>query len=66
MLPDLKTIKISEPAHRALENAGITTLEQAAQCTRKQLMALHGFGPKGLRLLEEALRAYGLGFKDER
>lgn len=65
MLPDLKTIKISEPAHRALSGAGIKTLEQAAQCTRRQLLALHGFGPKGLRLLEEALRAYGLELKDE-
>ena len=64
MLPDLKSIKISEPAHRALESAGIKTLEQAAQYTRKQLLALHGFGPKGLRLLEETLKAHGLGLMD--
>ncbi len=64
MLPDLKSIKIGEPAHRALEAAGINTLEQASQCTRKQLLALHGFGPKGLRLLEEALKAHGLGLMD--
>ncbi len=65
MLPDLRTIKLSEPAHRALDGADIKTLEQAAQCTRKQLLALHGFGPKGLRLLVEALRAHGLGLRDE-
>lgn len=64
MLPDLKSIKISEPGHRALEAAGINTLEQAAQYTRRQLLALHGFGPKGLRMLEEALKAHGLGLMD--
>ena len=64
MLPDLKSIKISEPAHRALEASGINTLAQAAQYTRKQLLALHGFGPKGLKLLEEALKAHGLELMD--
>lgn len=56
--------KISAPAQRALDSIGVTTLEQAAKHTQKELLALHGFGPSGIKALEEALTAQGLTFKD--
>lgn len=64
MHPELKSIHLSEPAIRALEAAGVDTLDKAAQFTGKQLLSLHGFGPKGLRLLQEALKAHGLTLKE--
>lgn len=55
--------KISGPANRALAEVGITTLEQVAQHTEAELLALHGFGPKGIRILREALAEAGLDFR---
>jgi hypothetical protein len=52
--------KISAPATRALAGAGYTSLEQLAGVPRSELAALHGMGPKALRILEEALRERGL------
>lgn len=48
---------IGKPATRALANAGITTLDQVAELTDAQLRALHGVGPKAVRILREASRA---------
>jgi hypothetical protein len=56
--------KISAPAARALESAGITTLEQAAEYGEAGLLALHGFGPQGIVILREALTELGLELAD--
>lgn len=45
---------LSQPALRALEAAGIRTLEEANRATDQELLTLHGFGPKGLRILRQA------------
>lgn len=54
-------IKISAPAHRALANENITTIEQLSQYTEEQLLQLHGFGPKAITILKEK----GIQFKQE-
>ncbi len=58
--------KIGTPATQALNGAGYYRLEQLTQVTEDELMALHGFGPKALRILREALAAQGLSFKSEK
>jgi predicted flap endonuclease-1-like 5' DNA nuclease len=55
--------KIGAPATRALNGAGYTRLEQLTQATEAELMALHGLGPRALRILKEALAARGLALK---
>ncbi|MDF2840592.1 MAG: hypothetical protein K0Q99_1364, partial [Clostridia bacterium] len=62
---ELANIKISQPAHRALQAAGIETLNQLAQYSEKELLALHGFGPKAIRILSSVLAECGLSFKVE-
>lgn len=52
--------KIGAPAFRALESIGITHLSQLTKYCEKELLALHGFGPKALRLLKEKLTEKGL------
>jgi predicted flap endonuclease-1-like 5' DNA nuclease len=54
---------IGQPALQALRLAGITRLEDCAAWTRRDLAALHGVGPKAIRLIEEALAARGLGYR---
>lgn len=51
---------IGAPASRALSNIGIKTLSDLHKYTEKELLSLHGFGPKALRLINEALKAKSL------
>jgi hypothetical protein len=46
---------LSAPARRALEAAGYTTLERLTTVSERDLLLLHGMGPKGIRVLREAL-----------
>ena len=51
---------VGAPARRALEQAGVTTLEDVAARSEQDLLALHGVGPRAVRTLREALAAQGL------
>jgi predicted flap endonuclease-1-like 5' DNA nuclease len=55
---------VGRPANSALLLAGITTLDQVAACRRRELLAMHGIGPKAIRILEAALAERGLTFAD--
>ncbi len=52
--------RIGAPATRAPRGAGCTGLGQLAGVPRATLAALHGVGPKALRILDEALADHGL------
>jgi hypothetical protein len=54
---------IARPALRALASVGVTRVDQAARFTKAELLALHGMGPKAIRLLEAELRARKKPFK---
>lgn len=54
---------LSAPARRALEHEGITTVEQLAKRSEKEIMQLHGMGPASLPKLRAALSEEGLSFK---
>lgn len=60
---ELSTIKIGQPAHRALKNAGIISLEQLCQYREEELLLLHGLGPKALEILKVVLEEYGVSLK---
>lgn len=51
--------KIGRPASRALLALGVTTLEQVAAMPEAELLALHGVGPRAIRILREALEQQG-------
>ena len=55
---------IGRPATGALREAGITTLEQVAAHRSRDLLALHGVGPKAIRILTDALTEHGLSWTD--
>jgi len=54
---------LSAPARRALENNGITTLQQLSTYSEKEILAYHGMGPASLPKLRAALEDNGLSFK---
>ena len=47
--------KIGAPATRALAAAGVTSLADVRRSSLDDMAALHGVGPKAIRLLREAL-----------
>lgn len=51
---------IGAPATRALVGAGYTELTQLAGVHESDLLALHGVGPRAIRLLQQALEEEGL------
>lgn len=53
---------LSQPAQRALAGAGYSRLEQLTHVSEKEILALHGMGPKGIRQLREALAEKGWSF----
>lgn len=57
--------QIGAPAFRALSGAGITKLLDLTKYTEKQLLELHGFGPKALIILRGALKAKGKTFSEK-
>lgn len=54
---------LGAPAKRALISAGHGSLEDLAAVSEKELLALHGMGPKALGILRERLAAKGLRFR---
>jgi len=60
--PDSGFPKMSQPAHRALANAGYTRLEQLTKVPEAEIAKLHGMGPKSIKELRAALAEKGLGF----
>jgi DNA-directed RNA polymerase alpha subunit len=54
---------LSAPARRALENAGIKTIEQLSKKTEAEILKFHGMGPGSLPKLRNALKAKELSFK---
>ena len=49
--PPHESRTIGAPARRALSNAGLTTWDAVDAAPDAELLALHGFGPKALRIL---------------
>lgn len=58
-LPD----EIGKTAARELSSNGITTLDQVAAHSKKELLAIHGVGPKAIAILGDAMAARGLDYR---
>ena len=53
---------LGRPANSALLQAGIASLTAVASLGRRELLAMHGIGPKAVRILEAAAAERGLTF----
>jgi predicted flap endonuclease-1-like 5' DNA nuclease len=56
---------VGGPVLRALANAGIRSLAGLTRWRERDFAALHGVGPKGVRILRDAMAAQGLAFRPE-
>ncbi|MFC6331983.1 RNA polymerase alpha subunit C-terminal domain-containing protein [Paenibacillus septentrionalis] len=64
--PDIGFLsRLSNPARHALEHKGITTLHKLSTFTEREILQLHGMGPRSMPILKEALQSQDLAFKPE-
>ncbi len=56
---------IGNVARRELAVNGITQFEQLADRSERELLDIHGVGPKAIRILREALQGRGLDFRND-
>jgi DNA-directed RNA polymerase alpha subunit len=56
--------KAGKPATAAVQNAGVHSLEDLTRFTEAELLALHGVGPKAIRIWKDALAARGLSLAE--
>ena len=56
---------IGNPATNALVNEGYNHLEQLTKITEKELLKIHGVGPKAVRILRETLAEKGMSFAEK-
>lgn len=54
------------PARRALENNGITTLEQLSKFSEKEILNFHGMGKSTIPKLEKLLSDKQLSFNNQK
>ena len=57
---------IGQVARRELALNGYTRWEQLEMVSAKDLLAIHGVGPKAVRILEEELQRRGCAFRATR
>jgi len=57
---------LSQPAQRALANAGYSSLKQLSKVSEAEIRQLHGIGPNALDKLRRALKAKGLSFATQK
>ncbi|GAA4033700.1 hypothetical protein GCM10022247_68430 [Allokutzneria multivorans] len=55
---------IGKVATRELAANGYTTFDQLTKVSAKELLGIHGVGPKSIRILGEELAARGQSFAD--
>ena len=56
---------IGKVAKRELAINGFTTYDQLTGATKRELLAIHGVGPKAVRILGEELERRGASFADD-
>jgi hypothetical protein len=53
---------LSAPARRAIENNGMTTLEQLSKYSKKEVLKFHGMGKSSIPKLEKLLSEQNMTF----
>jgi DNA-directed RNA polymerase alpha subunit len=64
-MSELDALPISNPARRALAAAGLARLEDFTRVSEKELMRLHGMGPKAYNVILDAMQEKQLAFASE-
>lgn len=66
--PDVRSVgdlpnELGKTAPRELQLAGIDSAEKVSEHSEKELLEIHGVGPKAIRILRAALAERSMGFR---
>lgn len=64
MKEDVAFLEISARIYNALHNRGINTIEKLCNKTYREIYMIRGIGESSLKELVDAMKMYGLYFKD--
>lgn len=62
---DILLQKLAKPAQRAIQNEGITTIEQLSKYSEKEFSELHGIGKNALSITKQILKENGFTFSQK-
>ncbi|MHB8127387.1 MAG: helix-hairpin-helix domain-containing protein [Mobilitalea sp.] len=62
---DILLQQLSKPAQRALQNAGVTSIEQLSKYSEKEVLDLHGIGKNAMIIIKQILFDNGLTFSNK-
>lgn len=65
MNSDILLQKLAKPAQRAIQNEGITTIEQLSKYSEKEFSELHGIGKNALSITKQILKENGFTFSQK-
>jgi hypothetical protein len=65
MMIDSLLQKLAKPAQRAIQNEGITTLEQLSKYSEKEFLELHGIGKNTMLIVKQAMNENGMSFSNK-
>lgn len=63
---DIILQKLAKPAQRAIQNEGITTIEQLSKYSEKEFSELHGIGKNAMSIIKQIMSEYGLTFTQKK
>ena len=58
--------KLAKPAQRAIQNEGLTTMEQLSEYSEKEFSELHGIGKNALNIIKQIMGENGLTFSPKK
>lgn len=59
---DILLKKLAKPAQRAIQNLGVTTIEDLTKYSEKEILELHGIGKNAMNSIKLTLNESGLTF----
>ena len=59
---DILLQKLAKPAQRAVQNEGITTIEQLSKYSEKEFSELHGIGKNAMNIIKRIMSENGIAF----
>jgi DNA-directed RNA polymerase alpha subunit len=59
---DILLRKLAKPAQRAIQNEGITTLEQLSKYSEREFSELHGIGKNAMNIIKQTMSENELTF----
>lgn len=62
---DILLKKLAKPAQRAIQNEGITTIEEISNYSEKEVFELHGIGENAMNIIKQTLNENGLTFSNK-